>query len=282
MSTFGQAIPVCIPARWAALRFPGKLLQPFGAGTVLSHAVEKARAAALGPVCVLAADEQIEAEALRVGVAVHRVTGAIRNGSERIAAALRLGLLGEPQPEIVLNLQADAVGITRGALAACVQALLDDTEASLATCAVRGDIAEHHGRTTLSMRVRSARSGSAGSESDAPHCRKTGQTGRAIAFSRRALPPSPVTKGSDEIVTSADSLAQSTDSLLLHLGIYAYRVPALLAVTSCPPGPLELHESLEQLRWIEQGHAVAVRVLDGPADGAHAIDRPGDLASALN
>ena len=49
--------------------------------------------------------------------------------------------------------------------------------------------------------------------------------------------------------------------MLLHLGIYAYRVPLLLQIASKAPTPRELAESLEQLRWLESGHAVALAVV---------------------
>lgn len=248
MSTFRPTIPVCIPARWAARRFPGKLLEPFGDGTVLSHSVATAIAAGVGPVCVLAADERIEEEARRLGVTVHRIDQDCRNGSERIAAALSSGLLGHPMPEIVVNVQGDAVGLPPEALEACLCSLLDDPGASLATCAVRGTLGVHNGRTTV-----------------------TKSHHRALAFSRLPLAP-----GASEQEPSA--MGCPDRPLLLHLGIYAYRVPALLEIAGSEPGPLELAESLEQLRWLERNHRIALCVLDQDVHSAHAIDRPEDLA----
>ncbi|MBM3204215.1 3-deoxy-manno-octulosonate cytidylyltransferase, partial [Candidatus Woesearchaeota archaeon] len=55
--------PVCIPARWAASRLPGKLLLPWEGGTVLGRVLALAREAGLGPVRVLAGDARIEAGA---------------------------------------------------------------------------------------------------------------------------------------------------------------------------------------------------------------------------
>jgi len=208
---------------------------------VLSHSIATATAAGIGPVIVLAADDRIEEEARRVGVDVHRVEGPWRNGSERIAAALRAGLLGRPLPQLVVNVQGDAVGLPPGAIAACVQALTDDPNVGLATCAVRGGLNEHQGRTTITV-----------------------SEGRALAFSRKALPAGVGAAG----------------SLLLHLGIYAYRVKDLLELADHEPRRLEQQESLEQLRWLEYEHPVAVTILDGPAAGAHAIDRPSDLAAS--
>jgi len=230
LSYQSESIPVCIPARWAAQRFPGKLLQPLGNGTVLSHTVGIAQRASIGPVWVLAADARIEAEARGIGVAVLRIDAACRNGSERVAAALKAGMLGNPMPELVVNLQGDAVGVPPSALAATIAALTSSPEASLATCAVWAPAEEHCGRTTVTVAGKSA-----------------------VSFSRKPLPPG-----------TADP-----NGLLLHLGLYVYRVPELLEVAASEATPLEQRESLEQLRWLETGHSVALQVLPGSPATAH-------------
>ena len=60
---------------------------------------------------------------------------------------------------------------------------------------------------------------------------------------------------------------------LLHLGVYAYRRAFLLEFAGWPPGPLERIEKLEQLRVLENGHAMAVEVVD---QGCVGIDTPED------
>ena len=135
---------VCIPARWQARRYPGKLLSRWGSATVLRRSIDVARAAALGPVVGVADDDRLLAEARRAGVVAVPSGPAPRNGTERIAAALRAGQLGSP--EVVINLQADAVGAEPALLVAAVQGL-HDRDAGLATVAV-GVRAEHPaGRT---------------------------------------------------------------------------------------------------------------------------------------
>ena len=234
-TTFEASTPVCIPARWAARRFPGKLLQTLPDGrSVLETTIDIAQRARLGPVLLLAADEDILAAASGWGCRIHRSSQPARNGSERIAAALEDGALGTPPPERIVNLQGDAVGASSELLAAALDALDRHPEATLGTVAVRHPGREAPGRVTVRV-----------------------EDGLATDFSRRPL--------------------ATADGLLLHVGIYAYRVDTLLEVAATRPTPRELEESLEQLRWLESGHRIAVTIVDGPGSLAHSIDSPEDL-----
>lgn len=62
-----------------------------------------------------------------------------------------------------------------------------------------------------------------------------------------------------------------------HIGLYAYRVEALKAITSLPQSQLELAESLEQLRWLENGYTIKVGISSIETIG---IDTPEDLVKA--
>jgi 3-deoxy-manno-octulosonate cytidylyltransferase (CMP-KDO synthetase) len=149
-NTFAGDVPVCIPARWAAKRLPGKLLAVMPDGrTVLQTTVDIARLAGCGPVIVLAADERIERAADRLGVEVRRSIDPARNGSERIAEALRRGWLGVPMPGRVLNLQGDAVGARPEFLKAALAALDACPHAALGTVAVPLGTENPDGRTTV-------------------------------------------------------------------------------------------------------------------------------------
>lgn len=91
-------------------------------------------------------------------------------------------------------------------------------------------------------------------------------TGRALYFSRSAIPH----------VRDAADLAATR--WWQHLGVYAYRREALLAVTALPPAALELSERLEQLRALDAGYSIGVAFLETPAPAG--IDTPHDLAAA--
>lgn len=91
---------------------------------------------------------------------------------------------------------------------------------------------------------------------------------RALYFSRSVVP---YLRG----VPREEWLARHT--FYKHIGIYAFRTEALRAVTALPPSPLEGAESLEQLRWLENGFRIGVGVSDAETVG---IDTPGDLVRA--
>lgn len=95
-----------------------------------------------------------------------------------------------------------------------------------------------------------------------------GDDGRALYFSRSVIP---YLRGVDRQDWPARHLYYS------HIGIYAYTPSALAEIVKIPRGSLEIAESLEQLRWLQNGYEVRVAVSDFPTIG---IDTPEDLAAA--
>ena len=91
---------------------------------------------------------------------------------------------------------------------------------------------------------------------------------RALYFSRSVIP---YLRG----VERSEWLARHT--FYKHIGLYAFRTEVLRAVTALPQSALEKAESLEQLRWLENGYKIGVGVTDAETIG---IDTPEDLEKA--
>ena len=96
------------------------------------------------------------------------------------------------------------------------------------------------------------------------------QTGEALYFSRSVIPH---LRG----VEQSEWLKQG--QFYSHIGLYAYRADVLLRITQMPQTPLEKAESLEQLRWLENGLKIKVAVSDTKSIG---IDTPEDLQQAID
>ena len=239
---------VAIPARHGSTRLPGKPLRLIAGEPMIVHVARRALAAGADEVVVATDDARI-ADALAgsdIHVAMTRSDHA--SGSDRLAECART--LGWPDDAIVVNLQGDeplapASGIRE------VAAALADGDAPMAT---------------LAMPVASV------DELFDPNCVKLvrGEDGRALYFSRAPLP------------WPRDAFARDRRELpsdvpyLRHIGIYAYRAGFLRRFAGLPRTPLEQIESLEQLRALEHGFAIAVRIAPEPFPPG--VDTPEDLA----
>jgi 3-deoxy-manno-octulosonate cytidylyltransferase (CMP-KDO synthetase) len=87
----------------------------------------------------------------------------------------------------------------------------------------------------------------------------------AVYFSRTAIP---YVRGREPFAWLASHV------FYMHIGLYGFRRDILLEITNLPQSPLELAESLEQLRWIESGYRIAVRTTTYESFG---VDTPEDL-----
>lgn len=248
MSPEPPAFIVAIPARHGSTRLPGKPLLPLAGEPMIVHVARRARAAGAAEVVVVTDDARIEAALGGSGVRVLRSRAEHASGSDRLAEAATI--LGWPDDAIVVNLQGD-------------EPLAPASGIREVAAALAGDAAP---MATLATPLADAR------ELFDPNCVKLVRdlAGRALYFSRAPLPWPRDAFARDRSVLPADL------PFLRHIGIYAYRAGFLRRFAALAPTPLERIESLEQLRALEHGHAIAVRIAPEPFPAG--VDTAADLA----
>jgi 3-deoxy-manno-octulosonate cytidylyltransferase (CMP-KDO synthetase) len=233
---------ILIPARMASTRLPGKPMALIGDAPMIVQVWRRAMAAGVGPVAV-ACSEDVVAEAIRAagGTAVMTDPGLPR-GSDRIHAAL-LALDPEGAHDVVINLQGDLPTLPP-ALLERVLVPLGDPGFDVATLVAPIQTAEEAAASSVVKAVCAFRDGA--------------EVAPALYFSRSPVP-------------------WGDGPLWHHLGVYAYRRAALDRFVALPQSPLEIRESLEQLRLLEAGLRIGVARADAAPFG---VDTPEDLERA--
>ena len=201
---------------------------------------------------VVAVDDPRVAEALdgQAGVDICMTRADHASGSDRLAECA--AHYGWADDAIVVNLQGDEPFAPAAGIRAVAQALADD-DAPMATLATPLLDAEELFDPNVVKLVRAV-------------------NGRALYFSRAPLP-----WARDAFAIAREALPAGAP-FLRHIGIYAYRAGFLARYTRMQRTPLEQAESLEQLRVLEHGHAIAVRLTPEPFPPG--IDTPADLERA--
>ena len=244
------AFKVVIPARYASTRLPAKALAPIGGRPMIQWVIAAAMRSGADEVLVATDDERVASAAVDPdGRSVAVMTRADHaSGTDRIAEVARLrGWSGDT---IVVNVQGDEPLLPPVLVDQVAELLMRDPMVDMGT---------------LSTPVNSV------AELLDPNVVKvvTDSQGRALYFSRAPIPWHRDGAATDLMSQTSVQGAQR------HLGIYAYRVSALRALTKLPPSPLELTEKLEQLRALQAGMRLAVAVA-GQAPGP-GVDTPHDL-----
>ncbi len=239
-----------IPARYASTRFPGKPLAVLGGKTVIQRVYEQV--AAVLEAVVATDDERIRDAVLAFGGRVEMTSAEHRSGTDRCREAFeKVCARTDEQYDVVINVQGDEPFI-RPAQLETVMRCFDDPQTDIATLVK--PFAPSDGLAAL----------------ENPNSPKVVLDGRAQAlyFSRSVIP---YLRG----VPREEWLARHT--FYKHIGLYAFRCAALRAVTELPQSTLEKAESLEQLRWLENGYRIGVGITDAETVG---IDTPEDLERA--
>lgn len=236
-----------IPARYASTRFPAKPLAMLGGKTVIQRVYEQV-VSTLQDAVVATDDERIEAAVLAFGGKVVMTSPNHKSGTDRCYEALTKT---PGDFDVVVNIQGDEPFIQPSQL----QSIMDcfqDPETQIATL----------------VKPFKPEDGFAALENVNSPKVVLNQRSQALYFSRSIIP---FTRNRDR----QDWLAGHT--YYKHIGLYAYRTEVLRQITSLPQSPLELAESLEQLRWLENGYVIKVGMTDVETIG---IDTPQDLERA--
>ena len=233
-----------IPARYASTRFPGKPLAMLGGRTVIQRVYEQA-AAVLEEAYVATDDERIFKAVEEFGGRVVMTRQDHKSGTDRIEeAAEKIGT----QADVIINIQGDEPFIQKSQIET-LKSLFENSETQIGTLGKKFESIE------------------AATNPNSPKI-VTDKNGFALYFSRSVIP---YIRGKEQ----TEWLQHFP--FLKHLGLYAYRRDVLRQITQLPQSPLELAESLEQLRWLENGYRIRVGLTDMETVG---IDTPDDLRRA--
>ncbi|HEX7251349.1 MAG TPA: 3-deoxy-manno-octulosonate cytidylyltransferase [Thermoanaerobaculia bacterium] len=226
-----------IPSRYASVRFPGKPLAPLQGKAMVLHVWEAATEASRLDRVVVATDDA------RIAAAVQGIGGEVVLTSPDAASGTdRLAEAARSIPaDVYVNVQGDEPMMSPANIDRAVETLLADSGRGIASLAIA--LAPELAADPNVVKVAVA------------------ADSRGLYFSRAPI-PYPRSGGA---------------AYRKHLGIYVYRAATLIEIATLPPSPLERAESLEQLRWLEAGHAIWIGEAVSDSIG---IDTPEDLARA--
>ena len=235
-----------IPARYASTRFPGKPLVDIGGKTMIRRVYEQVRKSRLEHVLVATDDERILAEVESFGGKAVMTGSQHQSGTDRCFEAYCAYNL---PCDCIINIQGDEPFIQPEQINQ-VLACFTNPLTQIATLIKVVSTTEELFNPNIPKVV-----------ADNQH--------QAIYFSRH---PIPYFRG-----TASENWLQQ-QRYYKHIGIYGYRADILEQITRLSPSQLELAESLEQLRWLENGFKIKTAITTYDNFG---IDTPADLEKAL-
>lgn len=241
-------IVAIIPARFASTRFPGKPLVDIGGKTMIQRVVERVQSCkSISEVIVATDDERILHHVETLGAKCLMTSASHASGTDRCMEAVRLC---GTRPDAIINVQGD-------------EPFVDPSQID--------SLAQHIASPSVSIATLVKKITDSKTLLDPSKVKVVMSTdGRAIYFSRHAIP---YYRGS---MDPQEWLEHHT--YYKHIGLYAYKAETLEAICRLKPSSLELAESLEQLRWIENGFVINAipTEIETPS-----IDTPEDLVAVL-
>lgn len=214
---------IIIPARYGSSRLQGKPLIEVCGKTIIQWVWEKAMAAKLADKVIIATDnDEIFKTAQSFGAEVEMTSNAHQSGSDRIAEVVSR----HPEIAYIVNLQGDEPLMTSDSIDKVIENVRNDSLADISTL-IR-ELTDDIENPNLVKCV-------------------IDNSGYALYFSRSKIPY---------------ERSSGHAKFYGHLGIYGYKRDALLKMTSLPPSSLELSESLEQLRALQNNMKIKTAVVD--------------------
>jgi 3-deoxy-manno-octulosonate cytidylyltransferase (CMP-KDO synthetase) len=217
-----------IPARLASTRLPRKVLREIAGRPLVAWVYEAARKASdLDEVLVATDADEVMQACARLGIPAALTSGDHPSGTDRVWEIAQ-----SRAADVYVNIQGDEPFVTAGHVARLVEPFRTMPETQVSTLCIRATP----------------------DEVDARHVNKVvfGAGGRALYFSKFGIPFDRAGRG---------------EVRYKHIGIYAYRRPALETFHRLPPSTLERIEGLEQLRFLEHGVSITVMETTEPTIG---------------
>ncbi len=232
-----------IPARYASTRFPGKPLALIDGISMIERVYRQAQqATSLTEILVATDDQKILDHVKSFGGNVCLTNSSHQSGTDRIAEAYTL--LNKPF-DVIINIQGDEPFINPDEINRLINCFTDNS-VQIATMAKQiKDASEFINPNVVKVLIK--------------------KNNDAIYFSRQAIP---------YIKNQQADEAVKQFSIYKHIGIYSFKAQTLLQITQLKQTQLEMAESLEQLRWLENNYTI--RVIETQYETL-AVDTPGDL-----
>ena len=240
-----SSVLAVIPARFASTRLPGKILAEIAGRPMIEHVYRRAAAARLVHAVLVATDDE------RIAAAVRAFGGAaLMTRADHVSGTDRIAEVVAAHPcRAVVNVQGDEPLIEPDTIDTTIAPLLADPTLEMSTCCRRfTSLEEFKSRSVVKVVMN--------------------RHDDAMYFSRAPIPAVLSAAPGSTTVESVPSMARA------HMGLYVYRRETLLKLAALPAEPLELAESLEQLRALANG--IRIRVVETPHMSL-AVDTPADL-----
>ncbi|MCB0806309.1 MAG: 3-deoxy-manno-octulosonate cytidylyltransferase [Bacteroidales bacterium] len=240
-----------IPARWGSTRFPGKPLAMIQGKSMIRRVYEQAQKSKwLDDVVVATDDKRIASDVEAFGGQVMMTSSNHNSGTDRCAEVIQKFEKNGEIYDLAVNIQGD-------------EPMIDPEQIDLL---IKSFDAPNIQIATLARKIESE------DELTSPNVVKVvfSEQNQALYFSRHPIPYQKTVPLSQWLTGFG---------YFKHIGLYAYRTHILKKIAQLQPGKIEQAESLEQLRWLENGYSIHIKITDRES---FAIDTPDDLLKFTN